>query len=374
MDSIYKYDITVFSIIILLVVLVSIYLKKDTLSSSSKLYKRLLLVSILMLVLEFLSWQFNGRTGVLNYRLNYIFNTIYEWALPLLTCIWASYIDYSIFKSIKRLKKRMFYIFPMFLSGLIVIINFFTPIVFFIDSNNIYHRGKYIWIMLVMSLLVFMYMWLLAIKNWKKLDKEVVASMLLFVIMPLIGAVIQLCLYGPSILWPMMSIAVIGTYIFLETLSTSKDYLTGLISRHRVDNYIDYLLEENLNFALLMFDLNDFKIINDTHGHLVGDIALKAFSQALKNTFKQARFVGRYAGDEFIVGITHLSESELKDLKSQLLNEVKRQQHDYNLSFNIKFSLGYHEKHGDENLNYESVLSAVDKKMYINKSEMKKVM
>ena len=59
-----------------------------------------------------------------------------------------------------------------------------------------------------------------------------------------------------------------------------------------------------INFAVCLLDLDDFKQINDTYGHLAGDIVLRDFAQALKHDIRKEDYVARYGGEEFIVLFT----------------------------------------------------------------------
>jgi diguanylate cyclase (GGDEF)-like protein len=78
-----------------------------------------------------------------------------------------------------------------------------------------------------------------------------------------------------------------------------RDSLTGLSNRRA----LPAVLRESFasGATILFFDLNDFKIINDSYGHQVGDECLKRFARALQTTFGSGDRVIRYAGDEFVV-------------------------------------------------------------------------
>jgi diguanylate cyclase (GGDEF)-like protein/PAS domain S-box-containing protein len=90
----------------------------------------------------------------------------------------------------------------------------------------------------------------------------------------------------------------------LRRMSLS-DPLTGLFNRRG----FMLLAQQQLNVArrqqgstlLLYFDLDDFKAINDTHGHAVGDAALNDFADVLRETFRDSDIIGRPGGDEFVV-------------------------------------------------------------------------
>jgi len=80
-----------------------------------------------------------------------------------------------------------------------------------------------------------------------------------------------------------------------------QDPLTGLDNRRRVESAIAYRLEIQKPFSVLLLDLNGFKELNDTCGHLAGDELLRQFSAELKSGFRATDVVGRFGGDEFII-------------------------------------------------------------------------
>ena len=80
-----------------------------------------------------------------------------------------------------------------------------------------------------------------------------------------------------------------------------QDPLTGLDNRRRVEAAIEYRLERQQPFSILLLDLNGFKELNDSCGHLAGDELLKLFSAELKSAFRASDIVGRSGGDEFII-------------------------------------------------------------------------
>ena len=80
-----------------------------------------------------------------------------------------------------------------------------------------------------------------------------------------------------------------------------QDPLTSLDNRRRVEASIEYRIGQRKPFSILMLDLNEFKKVNDTCGHLAADELLKQFSTELKSSFRATDVVGRWGGDEFIV-------------------------------------------------------------------------
>ena len=79
-----------------------------------------------------------------------------------------------------------------------------------------------------------------------------------------------------------------------------RDFLTGLDNRHYVEQQLAFRVKRAQAFCLILFDLNNFKLVNDSWGHLAGDELLKQFAHELKSFFRPMDTVGRWGGDEFI--------------------------------------------------------------------------
>jgi len=93
----------------------------------------------------------------------------------------------------------------------------------------------------------------------------------------------------------------------METLreSSLRDPMTGLNNRRFLEEYIDTLIagthRNQTHVAILMLDLDNFKMINDTYGHDAGDLVLKTLASIIRSTVRASDFVIRYGGEEFMV-------------------------------------------------------------------------
>ena len=90
----------------------------------------------------------------------------------------------------------------------------------------------------------------------------------------------------------------------LEKLSLN-DALTGIANRRRINNLLDNEYERaqryQTPFSIVLFDIDHFKKINDTYGHLMGDNTLKKLSKLVNETIRKTEIVGRWGGEEFIL-------------------------------------------------------------------------
>jgi len=97
-----------------------------------------------------------------------------------------------------------------------------------------------------------------------------------------------------------------------------RDALTGLPNRRHIELKVEQGLQDHQRmgrlYGLLMFDLDRFKQVNDSHGHEVGDALLKALSQSVAQGLRPADIVGRWGGEEFLVLMPDVNAIGLGDL------------------------------------------------------------
>lgn len=97
----------------------------------------------------------------------------------------------------------------------------------------------------------------------------------------------------------------------MATLKSLTDALTGLHNRDYLEKKLQELLDEGHAGALFMIDLDNFKEINDTYGHIVGDKTLQLFAEVLKHYSREDDIICRLAGDEFVTFYPDLTERDI---------------------------------------------------------------
>lgn len=147
----------------------------------------------------------------------------------------------------------------------------------------------------------------------------------------------------------------------------STDCLTNTFTRHYFNEYIGKVTNGleifGSSLVIVMIDVDNFKYINDTYGHLTGDVVLKAIAVILRSSIRNGDIVVRYGGDEFLLALKNCDIEKSNDI---LLRVTDRLGAIGEFNFNIEISFGIAEVK-----NKNEVLQAIreaDAKMY----EMKK--
>ncbi len=108
----------------------------------------------------------------------------------------------------------------------------------------------------------------------------------------------------------------------------TKDVLTGLGNRAHYNESVKKLISMSTrnseNFGLLVFDLDNFKSVNDTYGHQSGDNVLVVFSQILKNCLRDSDSAFRFGGDEFCCLLNAATSSCNKNIAKRITREVNK--------------------------------------------------
>ncbi len=134
-----------------------------------------------------------------------------------------------------------------------------------------------------------------------------------------------------------------------------EDALTTLPNRYALESFLDNRVSDN--YITVICDLDDFKNINDTYGHLQGDAVLKQFGIILKRLLSQNIFVGRYGGEEFVMFFRNTDLKTVKRILTGIRYEMTKHEDLYNENYVIKMSCGLYCTSKEDSLN-ESIKQA----------------
>ncbi|RLJ71193.1 diguanylate cyclase (GGDEF)-like protein [Hydrogenivirga caldilitoris] len=150
-----------------------------------------------------------------------------------------------------------------------------------------------------------------------------------------------------------------------------RDPLTGLPNRRILMDFLGFEINranrKGTPLSIAFVDIDDFKQINDTYGHLVGDRVLKALSGILKKNLRSTDLVGRYGGEEFLI---IMPETDLKTAVKVMERLRKRiEETHFEPVGRVSVSIGITELRAGDDMN--SVLGRADEKLYQAKREGK---
>ena len=158
-----------------------------------------------------------------------------------------------------------------------------------------------------------------------------------------------------------------GTVRELYGLAT-RDELTGLYNRRYFFNETERLLDEGRAISLVLFDLDDFKLINDTFGHPAGDRVLRDLGSMFLRHTRRGDVVARYGGDEFVMLVVDLAAPEVSQLASRIVREISGTEWEMESAvFSVNVTAGIACSTLLERPNINQLINIGDRDLYKNK-------
>lgn len=328
-----------------------------------KAYNFLLIVTFIATINETLSFIIDARPGFIFYILQYISNTICTDASVIVGYCWCLFVEYHIYRNTNRIKKKSRILaIPLIITTILLIINLFgNGIIFSISEKNKYMRGLFSYVIYVA---VFFY-YIESIWTVKSAKNESILveffPIYYFVVPCMIGTIIQGLFFGIAVGWLCVAIAFILIYIEFQISNSFIDDLSGLYNRKYMNHYLNKLQNNKTKHVYgFLLDVNDFKVINDTYGHLSGDRAIIHIGKILQNTVGNGCVAIRMGGDEFVIFAILKSNEEALALKKHIEQNVRQFNIHSKEPFHLSFSIGIAKYSG----NIDTFLSAMDDSMY----------
>lgn len=150
-----------------------------------------------------------------------------------------------------------------------------------------------------------------------------------------------------------------------------RDSLTGIYSRgfflDIVEHEITKCIRKNCTLSIMLMDVDNFKIINDTYGHAMGDLALKELIKISQATIRKSDIIGRLGGEEFAILCPESDKKNTYEIASRLCKEIEKNTKNENYHFTV--SIGIAEIIPNKNL--DQTLHLADLALYEAKREGK---
>lgn len=290
--------------------------RSDTMITPNKTFFRLSIwIVILVMISEIATMFFEGAAA--SYRVWHIISNILGFSL-------SPFIPLLIGCAIGGFRKNNLLLFgiPAFLNLVLTILSAWFPIIFWVDAQNMYARSRAFWIYILSysTALIYLLLQTLSItRNYQNSNRSVPILLFLFVGCGTMGQILFPQLHTT---WLCVSFAIALYYMYYCDLLHQIDGLTGLLNR-RTYEYNLYRTKSSDKAAVILFDIDDFKNINDRYGHPFGDYCLVAISSCIKKVFFRMGLCFRIGGDEFCVIVQKANQAAIDRAYSRFLREIQ---------------------------------------------------
>ena len=153
-----------------------------------------------------------------------------------------------------------------------------------------------------------------------------------------------------------------------------RDALTGLANRNRLEEHLraelSFAGRHGTELSLVMADIDRFKLVNDTHGHLAGDAVLKHVASVLAATVRTEDLVARFGGEEFVVIARATSLAGAAQLAERLRSAVEQEPaRARGLCLPVTASFGVASVKAEDRPTFDSLLRRADERLYRAKAQ-----
>ena len=301
---------------------------------------------------------------------SWLFKTAYHIMLCFGVFAWCGYADTECRGTLFTTRKRVIIsTIPFGLMVLLVISNLWTHSLFTINESG-YVRGKLFQLEMGLLVAITTVFSVKLLSHARSETDPIKRGHLKLVSSFPLCLVIAWLLTRAGESFPIISVTItielLCLYMGTSTQQISLDKLTQVNNRQNLLSFLEYkCVNHSEKLFLFMMDLDYFKTINDTYGHLEGDDALIRASKALKMScgdhFRRRPYIARYGGDEFIV-VIESTKQEADLLLENIHSNLKKLNDEANKPYTLAFSIGVAEYHPGMDAN--ALIEAADSELY----------
>jgi diguanylate cyclase (GGDEF)-like protein len=359
---------------IALLVLILLNQRKSVGSSSQqRQFNRMIYASIAILIIDAACWVIDGTTFPGARTANFIIETLYYFFNIFMPFLWAVYSETEINSDVKVVRRRKSLLtVPVIFYIVLLLLNTKNGLIFVIDAQNVYHRGKGLIITFLLAYGYLLYaslraLWKASTYNWRGEGKQYLA-MAYFLIPPTIGGIIQTLYFGMNCIWIGTVIGAVLVYIDMLNRQISTEPLTGLNNRRELLKFLARETRESGRsnvLALIMMDIDHFKEVNDTYGHFRGDEVIVFVADILKRSCKDtSAFLARIGGDEFCIVYPADSVEAVEWLIAKVGNNISSWNASHVEQIPLSLSIGYSVWNAEEGDTTDALYRRADQSMY----------
>jgi diguanylate cyclase (GGDEF)-like protein len=327
-----------------------------------------------MLVVDIFS-RFDGNPGTIYPVINYIGNFLIYLLNPILPSIWLLYVHLQIFHDEKKTRRWLYSLLAVNAGNIVMLVlSQFFGWFYYIDPNNIYHRGWLFWLPVSITVTLTLAAFVLVALNRKNIEKKYLFALVFFPIPPFVCVILQIIFYGIPLMLNSVAFSLLIVSFYIQNRSMNTDYLTGVSNRKRLETYMREKINtstEDKTFSAILIDLDDFKFINDTFGHDIGDYVLGTLVKLLKSCLRSGDFIARFGGDEFYIILDVSNRDALEATVYRINNCIEKYNECANKPYKLGLSMGYSVYDYNSHMKVEDFQKHIDILMYENKRASK---
>ena len=365
-------QLNLFAFTLTLILLGSMIFKRDFSYRTHAYYFWMLGLTAAVLILDIISETSNGLTSPLM-RLVHPLSTAMLFSVSgFIGLNWLLYVWHHVFPNQTLSSKvRWALLTPSIIIIAASFYSMFAPGIFFVTEDNVYQRGP---LFLPQAMVLYLYMvvtLVVIVKQWRHLNRNERLALLTVPLFPVIGGTFQVFFYGLLLVWPMTTLSLLLVYLFIQSQLGGLDALTQVLNRREYEHHLESLRRRKkpLRMGALLFDIHDFKAVNDRQGHSAGDEVLKTLGQVLNHVFHPHKTLYRIGGDEFMVLLKNVQANDLENYATHVIENFKKTSH----IKNVTLDYGYAVFDPLDPTNIEQFIDAADQQMYQLKKQHQSV-
>ena len=308
-------------------------------------------LSIISIVLDYLTMIANGSESIIGSTFNRILNTFYLLVMAHLAFFWFRYSGYVLKLPFWNDQKKLaLYAMPMLATMVLIVLSLWNGWMFYVDDFNICHRNVLYYTTFLPVCAIYMGICMVvafykAMQKRYYADRGIYGAVVSFNLLSLLSIPMQVYFDDKlPILSAGMMLASVLAFVLAQAQLISMDPLTRLNNRNQLNRYLTMKMfgKQSASKRLFLFviDLDRFKAINDTYGHHEGDRALVLAADVLKDVCgPRGCFIARFGGDEFNVVAELDDDASAKELCAAIKEALRKSASA--LPYTLTLSIGY---------------------------------
>lgn len=322
----------------------------------------LLLCVVVSCIMHSVAVVVDGRPGQFMNRMVYISNSWLFLASLFSGQLWVLFMEENIHGTRSVIHMRILQLISIF-GYIVLFFNLYMPIVFAVNSNNVYSRRSFFYLYMIIELI-----FLFDAVNMYMKAKYVHGVITMFpvwtyIIPILAGMIIQLMIYGIAMIWPCSAISVAILFSSFNTEDRYRDILTGVYNKTYYDMLQDrFIRNKNHTYVILRVNVLGIGVMGSVQGREMENDARVEFAKTLSRAVKPIGLLTQYDSDTYAVFFSGNNEGRIEEFKERILQELEALNEKKKMNYSLSVIMGY-ESFDAEKTEIETVIKQIGNRL-----------